>query len=191
MQTLKNKYLIKIPKHITTIYSENKKILVFSGPLCKKSLKPKVKILFSKDKRTILISSIPSSKISNKEKKKLNAIRGTIKSIIKLFLVETTSILYQKLKLIGVGYRVFYSENLPANLITFKLGYSHQIYVKTSKKINIFCLKFTKLFIFGNSFQEITRETSEIRTLKKPEPYKGKGILYESEKIKLKEGKKI
>ena len=46
MQTLKNKYLIKIPKHITMIYSENKKILVLSGPLGTKSLKPKVKILF-------------------------------------------------------------------------------------------------------------------------------------------------
>lgn len=191
MQTLKNKYLIKIPKHITMIYSENKKILVLSGPLGTKSLKPKVKILFSNDKKTILISSVPSSKISNKEKKNLNAIRGTIKSTIKLFFIETTSMLYQKLKLVGVGYRVFYSENLPANLITFKLGYSHQIYVKTSKKINLFCLKLTKLFIFGNSFQEITRETSEMRVLKKPEPYKGKGILYESEKIKLKEGKKI
>ena len=62
---------------------------------------------------------------------------------------------------------------------------------KTSKKIKIFCLKTTELFIYGNSYQNVTQTASLIRSYKKPEPYKGKGILYDTEKITLKEGKKI
>ena len=49
----------------------------------------------------------------------------------------------------------------------------------------------TKLSVYGHSYQQITSTASQIRLNKIPEPYKGKGILYENEKIKLKEGKKI
>jgi large subunit ribosomal protein L6 len=73
----------------------------------------------------------------------------------------------------------------------FKLGYSHSLYFKIPEQLIIFCLKFTKLFIYGNSYQNVTQIASLIRSYKKPEPYKGKGILYETEKILLKEGKKI
>ena len=186
------KYSIKIPETVTLLYCENKKILTLIGPSSFiKSLKLKVKILFSKKKKTIFITSLPLTRISNKEKKNLKSIKGTTKSTIKLFIIETSNLLYRKLKLIGVGYRAFNPENLKYNFITFKLGYSHRIYFKVSKNFNIFCLKFTKLFVFGKSFKEITEIISKIRHFKKPEPYKGKGILYESEKIKLKEGKKI
>ena len=78
------------------------------------------------------------------------------------------------------------------NQFYFKLGYSHLIYFKIPEDINTFCVKFTKLFIFGNvPYQKLTQVTSQLRDCKKPEPYKGKGILYYGETIKLKKGKKI
>ena len=76
-------------------------------------------------------------------------------------------------------------------LIIICLFYHYQSHYKKPKSLGIFCLKLTKLFIFGNSFQKIKNEVSIIRSFKKPEPYKGKGIIYEHEKIKLKEGKKV
>ena len=52
--------------------------------------------------------------------------------------------------------------------------------------------KFTKLFLFGNcSFDTLTQTAAQIRAFKRPEPYKGKGILHDQEKIILKKGKKI
>jgi len=54
-----------------------------------------------------------------------------------------------------------------------------------------FCLKNNKLFLIGNSSIFLTQVAALIRSYKIPEPYKGKGILYMSEKITLKEGKKI
>ena len=99
--------------------------------------------------------------------------------------------MFKKLKIIGVGYRILTSkENLNKKLLTLKLGYSHHIYFKISSKLNFFCLKLTRLFLYGNSIQELFKEASMVRSLKKPEPYKGKGILYELEKITLKAGKR-
>jgi large subunit ribosomal protein L6 len=57
--------------------------------------------------------------------------------------------------------------------------------------LKIFCLKSNKLFILGNSYLFVTQIAALIKSYKTPEPYKGKGILYATEKISLKEGKKI
>ena len=79
---------------------------------------------------------------------------------------------------------------LDFNLLYFKLGYSHAIYFKVPKGLKVFCLKSNKLFIIGNSYLFVTQIAALIRSYKAPEPYKGKGILYASEKVVLKEGKK-
>jgi large subunit ribosomal protein L6 len=191
MQNIQKKYIIKIPSNITILYSNKRQILTVVGSRKKKSLKIKVKLLVSNNEKTITVSSLAFSKVSNNEKKKLKAMRGTTISLIKQAILETSSLLYKKLKLIGIGYKVFENENFNGKLLFLKLGYSHPIYFKIPNKLKIFCLKSTKLFIYGNSYQEISQTASTIRHYKKPEPYKGKGILYETEKIILKENKKV
>ena len=185
------KSIIKIPNNISVLYCAKKKVIIVIGPLKTKSLKLKIKILMSNKKKKIKISSSFFSKVSNNEKKKIKAIQGTTVALIKQLIVETSAKFYKKLKLIGVGYRVFNDENFKNKLLLFKLGYSHFIYFKIPVNLKIFCLKLTKLFIYGNSYKEITQIASIIRTYKAPDPYKGKGILYDNEKIVLKEGKKI
>lgn len=191
MKTIQAKYTIRIPYNITVFYCDQKKIITFYGPLKKKSLKLKLKISIQKIERVIKVSSIPFSKISNNKKKKIKALQGATVALIKQLLIETSSILYQRLKFIGVGYRASNIDNYQNKLLLFKLGFSHPIYFKIPDKLKIFCLKFTKLFIYGSSYQNVTQTAALIRSKKFPEPYKGKGILYENEKIILKEGKKI
>ena len=77
------------------------------------------------------------------------------------------------------------------DLLHFKLGYSHQIYFKIPTKLKISCLKTTQIFIFGYSYLFVTQIASLLRSYKAPEPYKGKGIIYTTEKMILKEGKKV
>jgi large subunit ribosomal protein L6 len=191
MENIAKKYCIKIPSSTTIIYCEKKKIITIIGPLKQKSMKLKVKILVKKTERVLKVSSVPFSEISNNERKKIKAVQGTTLALIKQLLVETSAIIYQKLQFVGVGYRAFQVDNFENKLLLFKLGYSHPLYFKISKELRIFCLKLTKLFIFGNSYQSVNQTSSLIRSYKKPEPYKGKGILYVNEKIKLKEGKKV
>jgi large subunit ribosomal protein L6 len=188
---MKKKSMIKIPKSITVLYSDEKKIITLIGPLKTRSLKLKVKLKVMDRINLIEVTSNPFVQISNNEKKKFKAIQGTTVALIKQLLIETSAIVYQKLKFVGVGYRAFKVDEFEDKLLMFKLGYSHSLYFKISSKLKIFCLKFTKLFIYGNSYQDVTQMASLIRSYKKPEPYKGKGILYETEKITLKEGKKV
>lgn len=191
MKNKQNKYSVKIPSNTIIIYSDEKKIITVIGPLRQKSLKLKVKIFVLETEKVINVSSVPFSEISSNEKKKQKAVQGTTLALIKQLLVETSSILYQKLKFVGVGYRAFPVENFEKELLLLKLGYSHPLYFKIPKDLSVFCLKLTKVFIFGSSYQTVSQTAALIRSYKKPEPYKGKGILYENEKIKLKEGKKV
>lgn len=190
MQFSEKKYNIKIPNNITALYCNQKNILTIIGPITKKSLKLKLKIEICINKKTILVLSTPLTKLSNNEKKNIKSLKGTTVALIKQLILETSSVMYTKLKFVGVGYRGFEVENFNYKLLMLKLGYSHSIYFKPLKNLNVFCLKLTKLFIYGNSYHNITQTASLIRSYKKPEPYKGKGIVYDNELIKLKKGKK-
>lgn len=187
----KKKQIIKIPKNIEIFYGKKKKIIIIKGFSGQKSLKINNLLTIVCTGQQIEVINDSKKKLSNNDKKEIRALKRTTISLIKQLLIEVTATMYQKLKLIGVGYRVFPVENFEDRLLLLRLGYSHPIYFKIPAKTNIFSLKLTKLFIYGSSYQQVTFVASKIRLNKIPEPYKGKGILYENEKIVLKEGKKI
>jgi ribosomal protein L6P/L9E len=188
---LKKKYTVKVPKNINVVYCDKKNTVTFIGPSQKKSLKLRVKIFLIPSLNSVIVSQIPVSGNSIIDFRNAKNLQGTTVAKMKQMLIETTYTLYHKLNLVGVGYRVFAYENL-TNQIYLKLGYSHLIYFKIPTPLNTFCHKFTKLFIFGDcSFDMLTQTAAQIRACKAPEPYKGKGILHDQEKIILKKGKKI
>lgn len=191
LKKLKKRHTVKVPKTINIIYCDKKNIITFVGPLQTKSIKLHVKVFLIPNSQLIVVTQIPLSNISAVSFKSAKKLQGTTVSKIKQTVIEVTYTLYNKLNLVGVGYRIFAHEKLP-NQIYLKLGYSHLVYFKISNDLNSFCQKFTKLFLFGNcSFDLLTHTAAQIRNCKLPEPYKGKGILYNQEKIVLKKGKKI
>lgn len=191
MNQVIKKTSIQIPKNITAIYNNEKKIITFIGPLTKRSLKLKVPIILVKDRGLIIITQGLKSKLSNASRKKTKSLQKTTTALIRQSFIEVSTTVYKKLNFIGVGYRAFDVEGFENKLLLLKLGYSHSIYFKIPKDLRIFCLKLTKLFVFGNSYQRITQTAASIRSYRKPEPYKGKGVLYYNEKVTLKEGKKV
>ena len=191
MTKLVKKYNIQIPKEITAIYSKQKKTLTLLGPLGIKSKKLKVQIFINYVKKIINVSPILFSYSSKIERKKIQMIRNTTISQIKYMLIESSVLLCKKLKINGVGYRTNFTENFDQKLLTFKLGYSHFIYVQVLNSLLLNCLTKTKLCISGNSYENVSHLAARIRDNKKPEPYKSKGVLYDNEIIILKEGKKV
>ena len=190
MKSLSKRHIVKIPKNISVIYCQKNKLVTFFTNSVKKSFNLKIKIILLNNKKLLKVTRIPL--FSNLSKiKKLKEIQGTTLALIKQIIQEIFVSAYQKLQFIGVGYKAFPLVINEKKLLNLKLGYSHQIFFKIPKNINIFCLKSTKLFISGISNQNVNQITALIRSYKKPEPYKGKGILYENEKIFLKEGKKV
>ena len=139
------------------------------------------------DKKSIIVTDIPSY-LGEKNFKKL---QGTTVAQIKQILIELSYKLFNKLVLVGVGYRAFVYEKMETQLY-FKLGYSHLVYFRIPTDLQIFCQKTTKLFLFGDSsLNLLTQTAAQIRSCKVPEVYKGKGILYDKEKITIKKGKKV
>lgn len=185
------RYKIKIPKNNAVLYCNEKKILTICGPFRTKTAKLKLEIKLIESKKILLVTNIPTFKLSNNKKKEIKALQGTTTALIKQLIMETSNLMYQKLLCVGVGYRTFDVETFPNKLLLFKLGFSHSIYYRIPKNVKIFCLKRTNLFISGNSYQNVTQTAGSIQSYKSPEPYKGKGILKENQKIKLKEGKKL
>ena len=187
MLRLKKKYIVQIPENFQVFYCDTKNIIVFLKDTQKQVLNLKVKILFIPSKNLIVVTDI-SYRLGVKKSKK---VQGMTVAFIKHKFVEMSYTLFTKLKLIGVGYRVFPYQKLK-NQVYFKLGYSHLIYFSIPTNLTVFCHKFTKMFIYGNiSYHALTQVASQIRSCKTPEIYKGKGILYYKEKIILKKGKKV
>ena len=104
-------------------------------------------------------------------------------------MVEGVSNGFQKeLQLVGVGYSADASKG---NYIVLNLGYSHQIYYEKPEGIAIETPDANTVLIKGINKQEVGQVAANIRELRKPEPYKGKGIKYTGEYIRKKAGKSI
>jgi len=185
------RYSVKIPSFISIMYCDKSRAILIKGPLNQKLLKLKVKLHIDKKQNLINITNISFDNVSNRDKKLFKSLQGTTTSLIKQFIHEVSSKIYKKLNFVGVGYKAFSVKTDSLKLTKFKLGYSHDIFIKVFNNTDVNLYKSNILFISGNDFQDVSKLTSLIRSYKMPEPYKGKGILYENETIKLKERKRI
>ena len=175
--------------HSSYILSK-KKILTIIGSFRKRSLKLKFKLYFLKEKK-IYITPVPCVPLSNNHVKKNKAYRGTIKAIMRHLFVETRTIVFVKLKFVGVGYKAFKKEEFIKDSLLFKLGYCHPVYFRTINKLHLAFLKHTRIFVYGTSYQLVFQAAAVMQSCRYPDPYKGKGILLETQVIQLKQGKKI
>lgn len=107
-----------------------------------------------------------------------NAVNGVFKGIEK------------GLRLVGVGYRAEIVSQSEGKFLKLMLGYSKPILYKIPQGIVLELPSNTEIRVKGSSIQLVGQVAAEIRSFRPPEPYKGKGILYLNEKIKLKETKK-
>lgn len=191
MISYSKRYLIKIPKNIIALYCNEKKALLIKGAFGVKIIKLKVKLEVLNQQNILYVTSMFFKNLSNKDKKNLKRIRGTTTALIKQAFLEVSTVVHKKLNLIGVGYKASIVNAKSTDVIHFKLGYSHSIYFKIPKSVNVHCRQANKLFISGNTYQLVSQIAAIIRSYRLPEPYKGKGILHDGEVIILKEGKKI
>ena len=97
---------------------------------------------------------------------------------------------YKRLTLKGIGYKIHLKKKNSFSIIQLKVGYSHTIFFKIPSSITLLSPNSTVLYVVGTSMNQINSLVSRIRSLRIPDPYKGKGILKEYETVVLKEGKK-
>jgi large subunit ribosomal protein L6 len=117
--------------------------------------------------------------------KKIKPLWGLMRSLVNNMVTGVTDGFVKKLEIHGVGYKASINDNL----LLMSLGYSHNIIYPLPLGISITCIK-NIIKVSGCDKHLVGQVCADIRNLRKPEPYKGKGIRYQNEIIIKKEGKK-
>ncbi|PPI87876.1 50S ribosomal protein L6 [Candidatus Pantoea edessiphila] len=111
---------------------------------------------------------------------------GTSRSIINAMIIGVNDGFIKTLQLVGVGYRA----SVKNNIITLSLGFSHTINHLLPVGISAECPNQTEIVLKSADKQLIGQVAADLRSYRPPEPYKGKGICYSNEKVRIKEAKK-
>lgn len=114
------------------------------------------------------------------------SLHGTTRALVANMVAGVSEGFTRTLELVGVGYRAAKT----GNGITLSLGFSHPVEVTPEEGIEIEVPNQTTLVVKGINKERVGQIAAEIRSLRKPEPYKGKGIKYSNEIVRRKEGKK-
>ena len=170
---------ISIPEKVKVALSGN--ILNIEGPLGKKSLDIDLDI-FNLDIKEGKEISIKPKKIDENSKR----LWGMNRSLINNAVIGSSSGYEKILELVGVGYRAA----VKGNQLNLQLGYSHDINFDIPEGIKMTVEKQTTVKINGSDKQLVGLVASKLKTLRKIEPYKGKGIREKGQYVLKKEGKK-
>jgi large subunit ribosomal protein L6 len=114
------------------------------------------------------------------------AMWGMQRTLINNLVLGVTQGFSERLEISGVGYRAA----VQGKNLQLQVGLSHDVHYPIPAGIQIVCEKPTSISISGSDKQLVGQVASEIRSYRPPEPYKGKGVRYASERIRRKEGKK-
>ncbi len=120
------------------------------------------------------------------DSREANAMSGTMRQLVNNMVLGVTKGFEKKLNLIGVGYKA-QAQGAKLNL---NVGYSHPVNKEMPAGISVATPTPTEIVIKGADRQRVGQVAAEIRAIRPPEPYKGKGIRYSDEKVTIKETKK-
>lgn len=119
------------------------------------------------------------------EKKATKQLHGTTRSLLANMIEGVSSGFTKELQLVGIGYRAA----LDGNKLVLNVGYSHPVVFEMENGVEISIAKPTEIKVEGIDKQRVGEWAANIRAVRKPEPYLGKGIRYKDEQIRRKEGK--
>lgn len=168
---------IEIPQGVTVDIAS--RIITVKGPLGEN------KLTLLDGVNVQIDANIMNVVIENDEDKQQNSYHGLSRTLINNMVVGVATGFVKELEIIGVGYRA--AQQGPD--IQFQLGYSHPIIFKAPDGITLEVTDVTKFKVKGRDKEQVGQVAADIRKLRPPEPYKGKGIRYKNEQVRKKAGK--
>jgi len=123
---------------------------------------------------------------ANDESTAADAMSGTMRALVANMVGGVTKGFEKKLTLVGVGFRA----QAAGSKLNLQIGFSHPVSKEMPAGVKVECPSQTEIVIKGADAQAVGQVAAEVRALRPPEPYKGKGIRYADEKVSLKETKK-
>lgn len=171
------KRVLVIPEGVTVNVNDSR--VSVSGKLGSLELEVKPGIQVSVDNGNVIVTR-------ENDSKELKQLHGTTNANIKNMIEGVSTGFKKELEINGVGYRF----QVAGNTLTISAGYSHPVKMEAPKGITIEAPSQTELNIMGFDKQVVGEFAAQVRKVRGPEPYKGKGIKYKDEFIRRKEGKK-
>ena len=139
---------------------------------------PGIQVEIKEDDKQIAISRDANDRQSR-------AFHGLSRSLINNMIIGAKEGYEKKLEIVGVGYLAA----INGDTLQLRVGYANELHRKIPAELNVTCPDQTHVVVQGCDKQKVNQFAAEIRALRKPEPYKGKGIRYQGEQVKLKPGK--
>ena len=168
---------IVLPEGVKIELNDN--LIKVSGPKGMQSWLIHTNIKAEVKDNSIIVDRTDNSSLSK-------SLHGTTRQIVHNMVVGVSDGFEKELEIVGVGYQA----SLEGNRLRLQLGYSHDIYFDLPEGINATADR-TVIKINGIDKQLVGSVASKIRSFRKPEPYKGKGIRYKGENIRIKQGKTV
>ncbi len=119
------------------------------------------------------------------QEKRFRAVQGMIRSIISSMIEGVTRGYEKRLEMVGTGYR----GAMKGKNIELQLGFSHPVLIEPLEGIELAMEGNTKIIVRGIDKQKVGQMAADIRQIRKPNPYSGKGVRYEGEQVRRKVGK--
>ena len=167
---------VKVPKGVKISFADE--VITVEGPKGKLTQKYHPIIMFE-DKGEEIIVSRPN------DEKQTKAYHGLYRCLLNNMVTGVSTGFSRTLIVTGVGFKV----EVQGNLLMMSIGFSSDIYVGIPEGLSIATETGGKIIVSGIDKQRVGELASQIRKLRKPEPYKGKGIRYENEQVRRKVGK--
>jgi len=170
---------IDIPKGVEVSIAPDNTVIV-KGPKGQLSYKFHPNVSITKNENQIIVERKFEDSFSR-------AVHGTTRALLNNMVKGVTEGFTEELEIVGIGYRAA----VKGNILELTLGYSHPIIYPIPKDVQITVEGNTNIKITGIDKQRVGQVAAEIRSFREPDPYKGKGVRYKGEVIKLKAGKTV
>ncbi len=176
MSRIGNRKLI-VPEGVTVTIEENQ--VTVKGPKGELSLEIVKDITVALEDNTVVVTRANDEKTTR-------SMHGTTNANIRNMIEGVTNGFKKDLEIIGVGYRFA----MKGNALVINAGYSHPVELEVPAGLSVEVTSNTEISVKGISKEKVGEFAANIRKVRKPEPYKGKGIRYKDEYVQRKEGKK-
>ena len=171
------KRVLTIPENVNVNVDENK--ITVKGPKGELSLDLIKTIKVNVEGNTLTVEKLKNDKFTNQ-------MHGTTNANINNMIIGVSEGFKKGLEILGVGYRFAVS----GNVLTIQAGYSHPVKLDIPTGITVNAISGTEIEVSGSDKIVVGEFAANIRKVRQPEPYKGKGIRYKGEHVRRKEGKK-
>lgn len=142
------------------------------------TFRPEVEVVFDDESKELRVST-------RKEDRQAKALHGLTRALLQNMVVGVTKGYEKRLQVVGVGYLAA----LQNGILQLRVGFANEVHKKVPAGLTVTCPDQTRIVIQGCDRQQVGQFAAEVRAVRKPEPYKGKGVRFEGEHIKLKPGK--